>query len=66
MLKLFFPTYQSAKSAASWGCFNCHAPLNPDKLQDDNHANGNGKYKITCDKCNMSTWFDLEIKEVTA
>lgn len=54
-----FPKYANADSAAQWGCLQCLKPLNPEKIKDDGHCEGRGRYCIKCDYCQMSTWFDL-------
>ena len=54
-----FQRFANAKTAANFGCFQCLQPLNHEKIQDDGFADGRGRYSIKCDKCQMSTWFDL-------
>ena len=59
MMLATFPKYQNAGIAARWGCFSCHSPLNPQTIKNDGFPPGRGQYCMKCDKCGMSTWFDL-------
>lgn len=57
-----FPTYKSPEIAAKWGCMHCHLMLDHQTLVEDDYPAGRGKYRMTCNRCDMSTWFDLEPK----
>ena len=58
-----FPCYKSAEIASRWGCFNCHNELDVDTLTDSGNAPTRGQFRMKCQKCGMSTWFDLEPQE---
>lgn len=49
-----FPQYYGHKAVV---CMNCDGPLG--EPTDDGHPHGRGQYKATCQRCGMSTWYDL-------
>jgi hypothetical protein len=63
MMQPRFPVYDNAAIAARWGCFSCHTRLHPDSLHKEDYAKGKGQYRMTCQACGMSIWFDLAPKE---
>ena len=53
-----FPRHDSVAAAASAGCVNCAAALDPATLVDA-YPPGRGQFAMTCGACRMSTFFDL-------
>jgi coproporphyrinogen III oxidase len=51
-----FPVIESHSKA--W-CFNCGGDLTGDYWCDSGNAPGHGQFRQDCEKCQMSTWYDL-------
>jgi hypothetical protein len=51
-----FPKFHSHEEAS---CFNCGGDFG-DEGHDSGHAAGHGEFVQHCEKCSMSTWYDLK------
>lgn len=51
-----FPVHASHEGVS---CFNCGGDLVGDYFHDSGNADGHGRWEQSCEKCQMSTWYDL-------
>jgi hypothetical protein len=53
-----FPTFAAHNQVS---CFNCEGDLDGAHFSDS--GNAEGRWVQHCEKCRMSTWYDLKVKE---
>ncbi len=51
-----FPAFESHDEAS---CFNCDGDFGPSYWFKSGSAQGRGAFVQHCEKCRMSTWYDL-------
>ncbi len=54
-----FPKFASHSQAS---CFNCSGDFADDGAESG-HASGRGAFVQRCEKCRMSTWYDIKAKK---
>ena len=52
-----FPKFEAHEEAS---CFNCGGDFGDGYWSRSGGAAGDGEYVQTCEKCRLSTWYDLE------
>jgi hypothetical protein len=54
-----FPVYKNHEIAKQNGCFNCHTDLRGLDHYPSGYPVGSGHYKIKCNRCGFTMWYDL-------
>ena len=52
-----FPKFYSHEVVS---CFNCGGDLDGSQWQTSQNAKGYGQFVQHCEKCSMSTWYDIK------
>jgi hypothetical protein len=52
-----FPKFESHNTAS---CFNCDGDFDGSYFSDSGNADGAGRWVQSCEKCRVSTWYDLK------
>ena len=52
-----FPKFVNHEHAS---CFNCEGDFGPGYWSKSGSAKGDGEFKQSCEKCGMTTWYDLK------
>jgi hypothetical protein len=55
-------TFPKFASHAEVSCFNCEGDLIGDYVFSG-HAQGGGEFVQHCEKCRMSTWYDIKARK---